>query len=353
MGFKIMPKAALPEWVEQLQAGHRVVGPQPQHGQYIFGDIKDPEDIHLDYPTSVLPPKQFILPPREELLQYKNGGLYIHANTEERTPTVVMGVHTCDMHAIQLLDRVHSTGYPDQHYQARRENTTLVSIECLRPCMEHSFCKSMGTLTVTEEFDIHLTDLGNDYAVDIGSEKGERLLEGFASLWDPTDADYKRINKVLSEKWPRFSYRLNFDITELPDILNLSLGSALWDELGERCLACGMCTKVCPTCYCFNVVDEIDLSLQDGKRMRVWDSCQVHEFAMVAGGHNFRENRALRQRHRFLRKGKYQYEAYGLVGCVGCGRCAMSCLVHITPVDTFNDLYERRRAKGKVQETQA
>lgn len=353
MGFKIMPKAAMTEWVERLKTNHRVVGPKPRHGQYVFEDIDSPDEMVLDYPTSVLPPKQFILPPREELLRFENGGLHIEPNVDEHEPTVVMGVHTCDMHATQLLDRVHTTGYVDQHYKARREKTTLVSIECLRPCMEHSFCKSMGTLTVTEGYDIHLTDLGDNYAVDIGSEKGERLLEGFASIWDPADKDYQRVNKVMSEKWPRFAYRLNFDITELPDILNLSLGSALWEELGERCLACGMCTKVCPTCYCFNVVDEMDLSLEEGKRLRIWDSCQVHEFAKVAGGHNFRENRSLRQRHRFLRKGKYQYEAYGLVGCVGCGRCAMSCLVHITPVDTFNSLHERRRAKGKQAQEEA
>ena len=267
----------------------------------------------------------------------------------ESEPTVILGVHTCDMHAIELLDKVHSTGYPDQHYQQRRKNTYLVSIECLQPCMEHSFCKSMGTLSITEGYDLHLTDLGQSYAVDVGSEKGEALLEGFADIWDATDDDYQRVNAVMAEKWPKFPYRLNFDITELPDILSLSQDSSYWQELGDRCLACGMCTKVCPTCYCFNVSDEVDLSLHEGTRNRVWDSCQVDQFAIVAGGHNFRKSRALRQRHRFFRKGKYQYEAFGMVGCVGCGRCALSCLVHITPVDTFNELH-RRLTTEKTQE---
>jgi Fe-S oxidoreductase len=103
-----------------------------------------------------------------------------------------------------------------------------------------------------------------------------------------------------------------------------------------------MCTKVCPTCYCFDVNDEVDLKLQKGKRVRVWDSCQIEKFAVVAGGHNFRTRRALRQRHRFMRKGKYQFEAYGLMGCVGCGRCAEACLVHITPVDTYNALFREQ-----------
>lgn len=351
MRFKIMPKAALPAWVDRLRADYRVVGPQPQHGQYVFGDIQSAEELVLDYPTTVLPLKKYLLPPRETLLHFKNNGSHIGAQIDPE-PTVVMGVHTCDMHAIQLLDRVFDTGYADQHYRARRENITLVSIECLRPCMEHSFCKSMGTLSITEGYDVHLTDLGDTYGVDIGSEQGEALLAGFASIRDPTEDDYRRVNKVMAEKWPRFPYRLDFDITELPDLLNLSYRSAYWDELGERCLACGMCTQVCPTCYCFNVMDRVDLSLEYGERIRVWDSCQLDEFATVAGGHNFRSERAARQRHRFFRKGKYQIEAYGLVGCVGCGRCAAACLVHITPVDTFNELYRRCRVKEETLEAQ-
>ncbi len=346
-----MPKAALPEWVDRLCASYRVVGPKPLHGQYVFGEVAHADEFALDYPTSVLPPKKYLLPPREELFHFKVSGTQVQVNIEHE-PTVVMGVHTCDMHAIQLLDRVMATGHADQHYQARRENTVLVSVECLKPCMEHSFCKSMGTLTVTEGYDIHLTDLGADYAVDVGSEKGETLLQGFASVWDPTPADYKRVQQVMAEKWPRFAYRLDFDVTELPTLLGLSYKSAHWEELGERCLACGMCTKVCPTCYCFNVSDEVDLALNNGKRVRVWDSCQLDEFALVAGGHNFRATRGMRQRHRFFRKGKYQTEAYGLVGCVGCGRCAAACLVHITPVDTFNELY-RRRMKGDGAEAEA
>lgn len=351
MSFKIMPKAALGDWVAWLNTQYRVVGPKSLHGQHVFDEIKDIADLDLDYPTSVLPPKKYLLPTREELFSFSSDSMQIEA-TIEWEPTVILGVHTCDMHAIRLLDHVHETGYADQHYQARREHTYLVSIECLSPCTPNSFCKSMGTLTVPEEYDLHLTDLGDNFGVDVGSEKGAKLLEGFASVWEPTDDDYSRINQVMAEKWPQFEYRLDFDVTELPDLLTLSNDSSHWDELGARCLGCGMCTKVCPTCYCFDVHDEVDLGLKDGKRVRTWDSCQVHLFALVAGGHNFREPLALRQRHRFMRKGKYQKEAFGMISCVGCGRCADACLVHITPVDTFNELY-RRHKQGEVQEAQA
>ena len=347
MSLKIMSKIVFAQWVQNLCEHYRVVGPRSHHGQYIFDEVQRVEDLELDYPTSILSPKKYLLPPREELFQFQPDGT--SEVTLETTPAVIIGVHTCDMHAIRLLDRIHETGYADQHYLARRENLYLISLECLKPCTPDSFCKSMGTLNVPDEYDLHLTDLGDSYAIDIGSEKGEKLLEDLAEADQPADEDYKRINRVMSEKWPRFSYRLDFDVTELPDLLTLSQNSDYWQTLGDRCLACGMCTKVCPTCYCFDVEDEVDLTLQSGKRMRVWDSCQIDTFAAVAGGHNFREERALRQRHRFLRKGKYQQEAYGLIGCVGCGRCATSCLVHITPVETFNDLYERHMHGQKTE----
>lgn len=350
MSFKVIPKVALPEWIDHLCTGYRVVGPKPLHGQHIFSDIQSAVELDLGYPTTVIPPKKYLLPQREDLIRFKSDGNQIHVEEViEAKPTVVLGIHTCDLHAIQLLDRVFYQGFSDQHYRAHRENTYLVSIECLQPCIPQSFCKSMGTLSVTDGFDLHLTDIGDDYAVDIETEKGAALLDGFSAARDVTDEDYRLFNRVVSEKWARFPLRLDFDITELPSLLSVSYESKLWDELGERCLACGMCTNVCPTCYCFNVTDEVDFTLSAGKRIRIWDSCQLDKFATVSGGHNFRSSRAHRQRHRFFRKGKYQMDAYGLLGCVGCGRCGQACLADIKIVDTLNDLYHRH-ANNREQE---
>lgn len=341
MGFKVIPKTAFPTWVEQMLAEHRVAGPKPVEDRFIFEEITSPAELAMGYTTTTLPPKKFLLPQREELFHFNldNDEVepVIHAE-----PMVLLGVHTCDLHAINLLDQVFGGGYTDQHYQARRDQMTIVSLECLTPCSEYSFCKSMGTLSVTEGYDLHLTDLGDEYAIDVGSEKGAALLEGLEGVRDAVDADYERLNLTLSEKWPRFPYRLESDITDLANLLSVSYESDLWEELGERCFACGACTIVCPTCYCFNVFDEVDFTLNAGRRVRVWDGCPLQEFAIVAGGHNFREANAARQRHRFYRKGKYQMEGYGLAGCVGCGRCAEACLVGINPVLTFNELARRR-----------
>jgi sulfhydrogenase subunit beta (sulfur reductase) len=243
------------------------------------------------------------------------------------------------LHGIRVLDEAFSQGYPDAHYLERRKNTLLVGIECLEPCDEHSFCKSMGTLTVSNGYDLHLTDLGDAYSVDVGSEAGRALLKQFSEARQATEADMKRMNKVLGAKWPRFPYKLEFDVGELSTLMAQSYENPVWKKLADICLACGQCTLVCPTCFCFNVYDEVDLSLEDGERRRRWDSCQLDEFARVAGGENFREHQASRLRHRFMRKGRYLMEKYGELGCTGCGRCARSCLVDISPVDVFNELH--------------
>jgi ferredoxin len=168
------------------------------------------------------------------------------------------------------------------------------------------------------------------------------LLEAHADAYPATEADMQQLNKVLSAKWPRFPYKLELDVGELSPLMSQSYNSPVWAELADICLACGQCTLVCPTCFCFNVYDEVELDLQDGERYRRWDSCQLDEFARVAGGENFREHQAERLRHRFMRKGRYLIEKYEELGCVGCGRCARSCLVDISPVNVFNDLHRAR-----------
>lgn len=346
MSLTILKKENLNHFIESLLPHYRVGGPVEKNGGFAFEEIHDASEIRLDYPTTILPPKKFLLPVKETLFEIENATQGKIKPAQADPPTVIFGVHTCDLHAIQLLDKVFTSGHPDPHYIQRRQNTIIISIECLKPCDEHSFCKSMGTLSADENFDIHMLDLGDSYALDVFSEKGQQLLEGI-DVQPATQRDVESINRVLSGKWQHFPYRLDFDVNDLPPLLDMSMNSSLWDELGERCLACAACTNVCPTCFCFNVKDIVDLRLVEGKRERSWDSCQLDAFATVAGGHNFREDRSLRQRHRFMRKGKYILNAHGYLGCVGCGRCARACLVDITPVKVFNELYLRQIAGGR------
>jgi formate hydrogenlyase subunit 6/NADH:ubiquinone oxidoreductase subunit I len=344
VSLTILQKQDLNSFVHKLMLDYRVVGPIADNGRFAFEVITDPAELRLDYPTTILPPKKFLLPTKEVLFNFDNtnGGSLEPPPLDP--PTIILGVHTCDVHAIQLLDAVFDTGYADPNYTTRRHRTLIVSIECLTPCDENSFCKSMGTLSADEGYDLHLTDLGDAYIVDVGSEAGEAILGSCGKCAIATQEELRRLNQVLNEKWPKFPYRLDFDISDLPSLLSMSMKSPLWNELGERCLACAACTNVCPTCFCFDVRDEVEFDLKTGKRVRNWDSCQLDEFATVGDGHNFRKSRALRQRHRFMRKGKYILDAHHFLGCVGCGRCARACLVDITPVGVFNELYRQSEA---------
>jgi ferredoxin len=344
MDFRVMLKESIPGWVEYLAEDSRLIGPVPFQGSHVFAEIHSADEIDWGYPTTILPPKKALLPQREDLLSFDLQQNRIEA-VDESQPTILLGVHTCDLYAIHMLDHVFRQDYADQHYLARREQVTIVSIECLEPCTSDSFCKDMGTLNVPDDFDLHLTDLGDAYIVDIGSSKGLALIDDFPGARQATSRDRERFNRIMSSKWPRFQYRLQADVTELPSLLALNYKSTTWNELERKCLGCGSCNIVCPTCYCFDVRDEIDLAMTVGKRYRTWDSCQLNQFASVAGGHDFRPGRASRQRHRFLRKYRYQSVAPGLVGCVGCGRCAQACLVNISPVEVLNTLYQRSTTK--------
>ncbi len=347
MSLYILSKEKLPEFVKALQASFRVVGPVTTETGYAFDDITDPAQLTLDYTTTILPPKKYFLPQREVLCTFhgeenKQGNRHFEVRPvyQDVQPTVVFGVHTCDMNGIMLYDKVFAEGFKDEHYQERREQLYIIGIECLHPCDDASFCKDMGTLTAPPIYDLHMTDMGEHYMVDSGTEKGERLLLDHVYVQMARKEDIQKLGQVLSAKWPHFRMRLKVSKDQTPSLLTLGYKAKLWEELGDRCLACGSCTNVCPTCFCFDVQDSMDITMQDGERTRVWDSCQLREFALVAGGHNFRKEKAARVRHRVMRKGKYIKQVHGLTGCTGCGRCERACLVNITIPGTLNELHD-------------
>jgi ferredoxin len=191
-------------------------------------------------------------------------------------------------------------------------------------------------------FDLMLTDIGDAYVVTIGTKKGQVLLEDHATARDATDAEIQGRDAARERAKNLFGdRRLNMKCTDLPVLLKGRENHPVWEERAERCLNCGSCNLVCPTCYCFDVKDETDIHLQEGRRYRVWDGCLLEDFAKVGSGENFREERVQRYRHRFYRKGWFLYQKYGDIACVGCGRCASACLPDIAdPVEVYNALKE-------------
>lgn len=339
MSLKIIAKSDIAAFVSSAMSHYEVLSPIARENAFAFAPIRDATLVRLDYNTTILPPKKAFLPQEETLFTFEKDGGFSTQAIFDTQPRLLFGVHTCDIHAMKLLDAAFLKGYADAHYRQRRENTLIVGIECLTPCDEYSFCKSMETLSATEGYDLHLTDIGEVYTVDVATRAGEWLLAQHANARDATRSEVARLNRALSEKWRLFKYKLDVDVRQLPALMAMSYKSPVWEELGNRCLACGACNYVCPTCYCFNVVDVVGSDGMTGGRKRVWDSCQLDAFALVATGENFRKTRAERQRHRFFRKTKYLTEMHNALGCVGCGRCGRACLVNITMVDTLNALY--------------
>jgi sulfhydrogenase subunit beta (sulfur reductase) len=174
-----------------------------------------------------------------------------------------------------------------------------------------------------------MTDLEEFFIVWVGSSLGDDMIRKCPELMDE-NVGYKDMEKYI--KWRKrreSSFKLDMDFTGMPSIMELCWDSPIWEELGEKCLSCGACTIVCPTCPCFNVLDEIELNKPKGKRIRRWDSCMFREYSMVAGGHNFREARSARLKLRFTHKLQAFVGKFGKPACVGCGRCVDACPVDI------------------------
>lgn len=335
---RVVTKTDLLETVDRLAVEKIVAAPVADGPQLRFEQIRSAEDISARYIPTALPPSKFLLPTRETLLHFdwhEDISVTPHFDSPD---TIAFGVRPCDLHALALLDRIFVDDKDDGHYRSRRDNLLLVGVECLTPCDEHCFCESMKTLEAETGYDVLLTDLGDSYYVQVGTTKGKEFALGVHGAREAVYEDRTRLRKAHEARAEAFTPKLDVTYEQLPGLLADSSDSLLWDVLGEKCLSCGACTNVCPTCYCFDVKDDVNLDLQSGERFRSWDSCQLEEFAMVGTGESFRQPRHMRVKHRFNRKGRYILERYQMQGCVGCGRCGRSCLVSIEPIEVFNQL---------------
>ena len=323
MKVRKVRKDALDLFVAVLPRFGQVYAPVRRGSGWTFAPPRLWSEVDLAYTRTLLPPKKFLLPPSERLLRFHRGSGYQDLLAEAEKPIVLFGVHPYDIAGIAILDRVFGEGpYPDPYYQARRRQTTIVGID-FAPDALH-FCPSMNTDRVEGGFDLFLSDLGEHYLVLVGTSRGDDIVElSGCLLEEPTAGDLAEFKRRSAAR--RASYVTEVEIGDLPGILEMEYESKVWEELGARCLSCGACTAVCPTCYCFDVQDEADLGAATGTRGRTWDSCLFASHALVAGGENFRARRSARIKFRFYHKQRGFVAEYGRPSCVGCGRCASVC----------------------------
>lgn len=317
-----------------------VVGVKSKGSKFVFDTLNTADELRLDYDVTMLPPKKYFLPPTETLSKYDLSGKFSVQAVNEVTPLIIIGIHPYDLIALKQMDTVFKDSNSDYNYVRKREESILIGVN-MQTISPYAFAGSMDTATTEQGFDLMLTNIGDKYAVEIGSKKGKGLIRDYAEVSDAGNDVIEEVQRIKAEVVSKFKEQISFSPEELPGLLEENYDNELWSLNAENCLSCGSCNLVCPTCYCFDVQDITELNLKNGERIRTWDGCLLEDFARVATGENFREDKAARYRHRFMRKGKYLYDKFGFIACVGCGRCTSSCLPDIAnPARVFNSLKE-------------
>ncbi len=324
----LVTKASFFQWIDSLKNGYRVFGPVKERDQAIFREISSSEDLYMEYATTMLSPgKLFIYKPREDILRFKlEAALSVEEVKQEVHKQVIVGVHSCDIHAILYLDRHFAHAYQDPFFRAKRENTVLIALNCAQVTQD-CFCSSVGTgpyLKAQSGYDMVLTDFGDDYLIELKSKKGVEMCD----LSGKEAGSKEWAIKAGKEEVLLKTIRKTIDTKGLDDLMLRNIDHPVWAKTAdERCLSCSNCVMVCPTCFCYDVVDEIDMNLKEGRRFRQLDACQDFRFAAVSGG-NFRHIRASRLRQWVMHNLSYT-DQYGIIKTVGCGRCITWCPTRI------------------------
>ncbi|MCK4887325.1 MAG: 4Fe-4S dicluster domain-containing protein [Planctomycetes bacterium] len=340
MSTKKLSKDDFQSFITRLISTERAYGIQTKDEAFDFAPLEAAEDLRLDYDVSLQPPKKYFQPPVETLLDFEVGGAF--KSVIDNEPFVLIGVHPYDMIAINQMDELFSQDNYDTHYMTRRKNATIIAVDVVTPS-KNVFASSMNTATVDKGFDILLTDIGDSYVIEAATDKALTLIAGAENIIDATKDDLDARQKIWDKNSKGLNkHELKCKPSYLPKLLDKAYDHPVWEEKAKTCFACGSCNQVCPTCYCFNVFDEVDWDIKKGQRKREWDGCLLSGFTKVAGEHEFRDKQADRFRHRLYRKGKYvPAKIGGQIACVGCGRCVNGCLPGIAnPVDIYNRLVD-------------
>jgi len=325
----VIAKSHLSAWVEKMLETAQVIAPRVAHGPDVaYGELEAPEQVAWDYSSSLAPLKRFLFPQTDTLLRWDkqaDDGLQLEPAYDD-TERIFLAVRPCDVAGVLFLDRVFTRDREDIYYLNRRKRSTLIALTCAEPG-EHCFCVCAEAGPFLKQgYDLQLTRISDEYVVEVGSEKGAALVGEAEDLLVPAPEVLMRARRELEqEAKDRFADDKAYFAAALRQVTFDQVPDHLWDEMAERCLECGGCSFVCPTCTCFLVADS---EIGDaGARERLWDSCLYEAYALEASGHNPRAERRHRLKARFFHKLSYQFakplEAHG---CVGCGRCITACM---------------------------
>lgn len=309
----------------------------------------DKDRFTTDFVNFTMPFKEYLFGQKEKLFRWKNNNGKIevtHTKSEDLKPRLFFGLRPCDTYSVDYLDLFFYERFRDDNYAVNREKSYIVALNCTTPG-ETCYCSSMGTGPFAKRgYDLMFTPIGDGFLVEVGNDKGMELIsmasEYFATVDDKYLSDKEQVYQETLVKFVK-----QFKVEDPKKVLAESFDNEVWKELSRTCMGCTGCTSVCPTCTCFNVVDE-NKNENEGWRARYWDSCQSDSFTRNAGGHNPRDG-VSRVRYRVYDKMKYIDERFDLKGCVGCGRCIDTCpaLLDITEImqNLDNDYKNSKKAE--------